>query len=270
VGQGAQAQALLSSLPQDDTLCLSLIAQGGLALTDAAATMLQFDTSKKLGRTESEQAFTTTQGGCFSCGKKDHFTCNCPHQEAIQQLVAKRENASTSKSNKWKANAANAANATTTVGTTNATSGNATKTQEATGVATSFLSSEAHVTHTWLCDTGASSSMSSNHLVFQHLVPDWQPICLADGKVIWLCGLGSIHFLSDCGYLITIQDILFVPDLSINLFAVNSFVRAHQNSHLEVTDYLKWRWINCWTSATKFTVTIHASGLAYLDWRVAP
>jgi len=38
--QGAQAQALLSSLPQDDTLCLLLIAQGGLALMDAAATML--------------------------------------------------------------------------------------------------------------------------------------------------------------------------------------------------------------------------------------
>ena len=32
--------ALLGSLPQDDTLCLSLITQGGLALMDAVATML--------------------------------------------------------------------------------------------------------------------------------------------------------------------------------------------------------------------------------------
>ena len=96
------------------------------------------------------------------CGKKDHFACDCPHQEAIQQLVAKRENAGACKSNKWKAKGkANTASTTTTVGTTNAA-----RTQEATSVATSFLSSEAHVTHTWLCNTGASSSMSSNHLAF--------------------------------------------------------------------------------------------------------
>jgi len=148
-------------------------------------------------------------------------------------------------------------------------SGN-TKTQEVASVATSFLSSEVHITHTWLCDTGASSSMSSDHSVFQHLALDQQPICLVDRKVIWLCGLGSIHFLSNCSYLIAIQDVLFVPDLSINLFAVNSFVRAHWNSHLEVTDYPKQRWINCQTGATKFTVMIHASSLVHLDWRVAP
>jgi len=266
--------ALLSSLPQDDTLRLSLIAQGGLALTDAVATMLRFDTGKKLSRTESEQAFTATQGGCFSCGKKDHFACDCPHREAIQQLVAKRENAGTGKFNKWKAkgraNAAGAANTTATTGTTDAVSSNAARTQEATGVATSFLSSEAHVTHAWLCDTGASSSMSSNRSAFRHLAPDRRPIRLADRKVIWSRGLGSIHFLSECGYLITIQDILFMPDLSVNLFAANSFIRAHQNSHLEVTDYPKQRWINCRTGTTKFTATIHTSGLAYLDWRVAP
>jgi len=101
-------------------------------------------------------------------------------------------------------------------------------------------------------------------------VLDWWPIHLADRKVIWSHGLVSIHFLSECSYLITIQDILFVPDLSINLFMVNSFIRAHWNSHLEVTDYLKQRWTNHWTSATKSTATIHASSLAYLDWRVVP
>jgi len=162
--------ALLGGLPQDDTLHLLLIAQGGLALTDATAAMLQFNTGKKLGGTESEQAFAATQGGCFSCGKKDHFAHNCPHQEAIQQLVAKRENAGAGKFNKWKAkgraNAATATNTTATMGTTNAASGNATRTQEATSVATSFLSSEAHITHAWLCDTGASSSMSSDHSAF--------------------------------------------------------------------------------------------------------
>jgi len=61
-----------------------------------------------------------------------------------------------------------------------------------------------------------------------------------------------------------------VPDLSVNLFTANSFIRAHQNSHLEVMDYPKWRWINRQTSATKFTAMIHTSGLVYLDWRVAP
>ena len=189
-------------------------------------------------------------------------------------MVAKRENAGTSKFNKWKAkgraNAASTTSTTTTAGTTDAMSGNATRTQEAASVATSFLSSEAHITHAWLCDTGASSSMSSDRSAFQHLVLDWQPICLAHGKVIWLRGLGSIHFLSECSYLITIQDVLFMPDLSINLFAVNSFIRAHWNSHLEVTDYLKQRWINHQTGTTEFMATICTGGLVYLDWRVVP
>ena len=169
--------ALLGGLPQDHPLRLSLIAQGGLVLADAAAAMLRFDTGKKLGGAESEHVFAAAQGACFSCGKKDHFARDCPHREAIQQLVAKRENTSTSKSNKWKAKAkANAAAATTTpvAAAADATSGNATKTQEAerTGVATSFLSGGTHITHAWLCDTGASSSMSGDCSAFRHLAPD--------------------------------------------------------------------------------------------------
>ena len=112
--------------------------------------------------------------------------------------------------------------------------------------------------------------MSGDRSAFRHLTPDRRPIRLADGKVIWSRGLGSIHFLSDCGYLVAIHDVLFVPDLSVNLFAANSFVMAHRDSHLEVMDYPKQKWINCQTGATEFTVMIHASGLMYLDWRVAP
>ena len=53
---GALKCVLLSGLPHDDTLRLSLLAQGDLLLADAASSMLHLDTGFKLAKTELEQA----------------------------------------------------------------------------------------------------------------------------------------------------------------------------------------------------------------------
>ena len=112
--------------------------------------------------------------------------------------------------------------------------------------------------------------MSSNRSTFRRLTPDRRPIRLGDGKVINWQGLGSTAFLSDSSVIITIADVLFVPDLSVNLFAAHKFIWAHRDSHLEVTEYPKRKWTNRQTGTVEFTAMIRTNGLAYLDWKVTP
>jgi len=142
--------------------------------------------------------------------------------------------------------------------------------QETAGVASAFLSRNSHTADVWLCDSGASSSMSSDCSAFLSLKPDRRPIHLADGKVIYSKGLGSIRFLSDCGYHVTINDVLYVPLLAVNLFASNRFAKDHRDTHSETTEYPKCKWVNRGTGAIEFTATIQRSNLAHLDWKVAP
>jgi hypothetical protein len=94
-------------------------------------------------------------------------------------------------------------------------------------------------------------------------------IHLADGKVVYSEGLGSILFLSNCGYTITIHDALYVPHLAANLFASNKFAKQHRDSMSEVTDYPQRKWLNQQTGAVEFMATIQSNDLAYLDWKVA-
>ena len=155
------------------------------------------------------------------------------------------------------ANAANANAASTS--TTSSSASNVTPmspAQETAGVVTAFLSNESCVADNWLCDSGASSSMSSIRSAFSSLKSDRRPIRLADGKVIYSDGLGSIRFLTDCDYVITIHNVLFVPFLAVSLFASNKFAREHCGMHSEVTEYPKRKWINCQTGAMEFTTTI--------------
>jgi hypothetical protein len=48
--------------------------------------------------------------------------------------------------------------------------------------------------------------MSGDRSAFRDLKPDRRAIRLADGKVVYSEGLGSIRFPSDCGYAITSHD----------------------------------------------------------------
>jgi hypothetical protein len=71
--------------------------------------------------------------------------------------------------------------------------------------------------------------MSGDRSAFRDLKPDRRAIRLADGKVVYSEGLGSIRFPSDCGYAITIHDALYVPNLAANLFASNKFAKQHRD-----------------------------------------
>ena len=271
---------VLSALPHDDTLRTSLTTQKDVSLADAAAAMLRLDTSRKLANSEAEQANAAFSGSCWKCGDKDHVARDCPHREAIQQLVTKRKNASTgnggnnygkSRRERGKNDAkASASAADASANATNASTSTADRPNEVSGVASLLLSNESHVTDVWLCDSGASSSMSGDRSAFRSLVPDRRPIRLADGKVIYSKGLGSIHFSSDAGYVIIIENVLFVPRLSVNLFSANKFAKEHSRTHSETVEYPMRKWVNRQTGAVEFTATIRANDLAYLDWRVAP
>jgi len=109
--------------------------------------------------------------------------------------------------------------------------------------------------------------MSSICSTFLSLKPDRHAIRLADGKVIYSEGLGSIRFLSDCGYIIAIHNVLFVPFLTVSLLASNKFAREHHDTHSEIAEYPKRKWINCRTGATEFTAMIQSNDLVYLNWK---
>ena len=272
---------LLSTLPHDDPLRTSLIVQKDLTLADTAVALLCFDTGRKLAKSSLEQAHGALGSSCWACGDKEHIQRNCPHQEVFQQFITKRKGAGNGSSGRYrrgkgrndakaKANATDAAATNANTNATNANTTNTDRTHETAGVATLFLSNESRVTDIWLCDSGASSSMSGDRSVFRRLTADWRLVRLADGKVIYFKGLGTIDFLSDLSYVVSIHDALFVPSLSVNLFSMNKFAKEHCDTHSETTEYPKRRWINRHTGAVEFTATIQANDLAYLDWKVAP
>ena len=257
---------------------MSLITQEGLTLAGTTVALLCFKTTMKIANSSKEQA-NTTFGPCWLCGKKDNMQCNCPHQEATQQFVTKRRNGGNGsngngnggwgKSQKGKGGVITSNTNAANTNVTNMSNTSTGKTNETAGVAT-LLSNESCITDIWLCDSGASSSMSRDHSAFKSLTTDWCLICLADGKVIYSCGLGTIEFLSSLGYIISIDNVLFVPSLSVNLFSTNKFAKEHCNTHSETMEYAKQKWINWHTSTVEFTAMIQANDLVYLDWRVAP
>ena len=93
---------------------------------------------------------------------------------------------------------------------------------------------------------------------------------MANGTVIYSKGVGSIHFLSTCGYLVTINNVLLVPPLAVSLFTSNKFVRECHGTYMEVLDFPICQWVNSQSGATEFTTTISLNDLVYLDWKPTP
>ena len=199
-------------------------------------------------------------GACHRCEQHGHLARDCPFIEDIKRAVNTRLNASRRKG-KGRANAAvNAVEASSTAASSSSA-------QETAGVASSSLFHHSRSADVWVCDSGASSSMTNSQSAFSTLRPDRRPVRLADGKVVYSSGLGLVRFISACGFVIAIHDILFVPSLTLNLFVANRYVKECCATHMEIMDYPVRKWVNRHTGATEFTATIWSDGLAYLDWK---
>jgi len=191
---------IINSLDIDDPLHHQLILQKDVALGDAYLLFLHTDRGKAIKTEVMELAHVALSSKCFLCQSPDHFAKDCPHRNMIASLVT-RCNDSRGRRGRGHSNgfgsstqahtASSIRTSTSTTANNNAGTSKSTS-QETAKVASAFLSCDLHTADIWLCDSGASSSMSSDCSVFLSLKPDQHLIRLADGKVIYSKGLGSI------------------------------------------------------------------------------
>jgi len=177
--------ACLCGLQADDPMCCQLVVQKAISLANAQLAFLHVDQDSKVV-TAVKSANAAASGLCYTCHLPGHLSRDCPHGDAIKNLVARHTDpANTSGRYVWikgekvwkpcsgrdsgnKTNSGMPASGAGTSGSNAAlipSIANASITMEAAGVATSFL---LHVSHTsnWLCNSGASSSMSGDHSIF--------------------------------------------------------------------------------------------------------
>ena len=78
----------------------------------------------------------------------------------------------------------------------------------------------------WIADTGATSHMTPHRHWFSSYTPHKRAIRLADEKVVYSVGIGSVRFLpcinGRTGRLLEFHDVLHVPSLRSNLLSVLS------------------------------------------------
>jgi hypothetical protein len=154
-----------------------------------------------------ESANTAAVTHCYTCHLTGHLAKDCPHTAVIDCLVA--DHANYRNKDKWRnkpnqapnntmttpsMNTANTNHVMLTPSIGNALKGNTAHIAKAAGVVTSFLCTALHTD--WLCDSGATSSMSSNCSVFLSLKPERHAIQIANGNVIYSEGLGLRRFVA--------------------------------------------------------------------------
>ena len=249
---------LLYGLPTDNLLWCQFITHTSLTSADMWTAFMRTDHDALLNAMveSANAAFAST---CHRCQQPGHLAKECPFAEDIKRAINTQINAARKKGK-------GRSNAVTNIANTAANAASPSNAQESTGVASSFLSHQSRPSDIWVTDSGASCTMSNDQAAFSSLWPDRRLIRLADGKVVYSCGLGIIQFYSACGYYVVINDVLLMPSLTLNLFAANKYVRECRATHMEITDYPVRKWVNRHTGATEFTAMIQSNGLAYLDW----
>ena len=78
----------------------------------------------------------------------------------------------------------------------------------------------------WILDSGASRHMTNNreHMVDFIELRERQTVRVGDGKVLEATGIGRVRGKTSRGCEVTLNDVLFVPDLAFNLMSVSSLV----------------------------------------------
>ena len=186
---------------------------------------------------------------CFGCGQKGHMIYTCPSKrEKDKKDKDKSGSEGANKAQEEKAEAAVA---------------------EFAGKASAVSEHEANSTSSnvfdWNADTGATSIMTPHLNWIRNYTPYRVPIKLADNRIIYSEGVGSVVFRPTInGHIsrdVEFSRVLHVPALRNNLLAVLYLTRfkgftVHIESH-------SMKFIR--NNTVLFTATINSEGIGYLD-----
>lgn len=122
----------------------------------------------------------------------------------------------------------------------------------------------------WNTDTGATSHMTPHRHWFTSYTPLRKPIRLADNKIIYSAGVGSVRFQpvvnGKSARLLEFERVLHVPDLKNNLLSV-LYLSVHKGySVLIEKDHLSFRR----AGALLFTATVNSNCAAFVDGHTVP
>jgi transposase InsO family protein len=188
---------------------------------------------------------------CGICGKKGHWDSRCYHKDKKDKEKDKDKDKSG------------------TEGAKKAVEEKAAAVTEFAGKASAVSENEANSTspniHHWNTDTGATSHMTPHRKWIRNYTPYKVPIRLADSRIIYSEGVGTVVFRPIINGQISrdveLSRVLHVPALQNNLLAVLYLTRfkgftVHISSHsIEFTR----------NDTTLFTASINSEGIGYLN-----
>lgn len=94
--------------------------------------------------------------------------------------------------------------------------------------------------HTWVIDSGATTSMTPHRHYFVEYRPKKIPVRVAEGTVVYSAGVGSVIFTPTNGSPFHLHNVLHVPDIERNLFSHFSFVQQQGVQYTGSSDTLSY------------------------------
>ena len=166
---------IINSLDSNDPLCCQLISQKDVTLNNAYLSFLCTDRGKAIKTEAIESAHAVLGLDCFLCWAPGHIARDCLHCNAIVSLIHHCNHEGKGKRGRgrgrgcgngnWNGNSTGSGTNTqaNAASSTAMPANNKPAYQEAAGVASASLSHDSRNADIWLCDSGASSSMSNTH-----------------------------------------------------------------------------------------------------------
>ena len=159
---------------------------------------------------------------CFRCHQFGHVKWNCPKNKKSSKKKTQKKQASTNKDDSAAANHAAVDSVTTGADEVVALTVQALK--------ASYGSSDN--TGKWVIDSGASRHMSGESNLFENYIEFSNPInvTLGDERCLKAMGTGNIYINNnDDNIRYVLNDVLYVPELSFNLFSVGKCANKGHN-----------------------------------------